>query len=475
MKSKVVYIVAMLGMLVLCIFFGALDVEEEKERVHQHLNGEPIEIIQIKTGGNTIPGRNTWTWGENGMPILNESDRTLTLPCELSITENSLEQKEVYLAEVKCRGNSSRWFDKGSYMIHFTDKNGNEERHDLAGMEAHNEWVLNGPFLDKTLIRNYVCYNVAGEIMDFAPDVRFCELYIDEEYQGIYLLTETVTRGAGRLNLTKADTQSRVCSYIIHLEREKHAERSFANFASYTYKSDDSVFEIRYPGATLINENRIEYISDNISSVERILYTYDLESGNVDYADYIDIDAFAEYFVINEFFGNKDAGWYSTYFYKDVRGKLKPCVWDFNNACDNYQDVIDDATGFELTKAPWFNALIKDEDFVDAVVETYCRLRKEQLSDEYLQNYIDETILWLGDAVERNYDVWGYTFEPETKDWFTQEAHYLMPLERNPHSYEEAVTQLKDYITRRGEWLDENIDNLYQYCHDSRNANDLMR
>ena len=43
-------------------------------------------------------------------------------------------------------------------------------------MDPHHEWVLHGPFLDKTLIRNYMWYNIAGEIMDYAPNVRFCEV-----------------------------------------------------------------------------------------------------------------------------------------------------------------------------------------------------------------------------------------------------------------------------------------------------------
>ena len=42
-------------------------------------------------------------------------------------------------------------------------------------------------------------------------------------------------------------------------------------------------------------------------------------------------------------------------------------------------------------------------------------------------------------------------------------------------SWEEAVVQMKTYIHERGTWLDEHIDTLYQYCHDSKNKDSLLK
>ena len=63
------------------------------------------------------------------------------------------------------------------------------------GMDAHYEWAMHGPYLDKSLIRNYMWYNIAGEIMDYAPNVRFCEVIINGEYKGLYVMTGTITNG----------------------------------------------------------------------------------------------------------------------------------------------------------------------------------------------------------------------------------------------------------------------------------------
>jgi hypothetical protein len=81
------------------------------------------------------------------------------------------------------------------------------------------------------------------------------------------------------------------------------------------------------------------------------------------------------------------------------------------------------------------------------------------LSDEYLNNYIDETIAYLGKAIERNEARWGYSYNSDT---------LLMPKERNIRSFDSAVTQLKTFISKRSEFLDENIDALAQYSAESR-------
>ena len=108
----------------------------------------------------------------------------------------------------------------------------------------------------------------------------------------------------------------------------------------------------------------------------------------------------------------------------------------------------------------WYFMLFKTERFVERVLERYEELRETYFSDEYLMNYIDETLAYLGPAIDRNFEVWGHTF-----------ADYrpLIPDERNPDSFEEAVEQLKHWLHERGEFMDESIHTLNQYAHPSRN------
>ena len=106
----------------------------------------------------------------------------------------------------------------------------------------------------------------------------------------------------------------------------------------------------------------------------------------------IDVDSFVDYFIINELSSNADAGNYSTYIYKGTDNLYRMCVWDFNNACNNYFEEELPYTGFFLNNRLWFEMLIKDEDFTERIIQRYHSLRKGLLSEESLYRYIDETM-----------------------------------------------------------------------------------
>lgn len=177
-----------------------------------------------------------------------------------------------------------------------------------------------------------------------------------------------------------------------------------------------------------------------------------------------------DYFIINEVTLNRDAGLYSTYIYKDVDRKYKMCVWDFNNALDNYEDVENSPyDSFAMYGTLWFNRLVQDKDFTHAIAKRYRELRKDILSDEYLTDFIDDTIEYLGPAIERNYEKWGYSFD-ESKG-------RLKPKERNPKSFEEALKQMRTCLITRLHWMDKNIDSINQYSaasktHESHEAHE---
>ena len=116
---------------------------------------------------------------------------------------------------------------------------------------------------------------------------------------------------------------------------------------------------------------------------------------------------------------------------------------------------------FEMNLQPWYVMLTKCPDFTGQIIDRYRELRKTYFNEAYLNQYIDETVAYLGDAIDRNFEKWGYTFE--------QENGLLRPLDRSPQSYEEALDLLRSYIHVRGEWMDENIDSLMQYASESKN------
>lgn len=454
--------------------------KEENERYHQHLMTEPkadcshaddvfcthLPLIQIDTDGVAIPGK-VYN-GDYQNPTVTEDGESRII-CDIKLIDNKTTNNHITdvisvesPAYINVRGRSSRSFDKTGYSINLVTKQGDNNPQSLAGMDSHHEWVLHGPFLDKTLIRNYMWYNIGGEIMDYAPNVRFCEVMINGEYMGVYVLAENITAGknGARLNLAVDRKDNSFTGYLLRMDQgSANPIKNIDTFSVYSHRFPNKV-DIVYPGASNLTPEIAENIRQDFSSFEKTIYSFDYDNNKYGYQTMIDTDSFIDYFIINEFTTNYDAGWLSTYVYKDIDGKFKMCIWDFNSACDNYQERAIEPKGFLFQYCVWYNMLVKDEDFTQRLIDRYAELRKTYLSDEYLNDYIDDTIKYLGDAVTRNFDKWGYTF--------SDEHTLLTPVERNLHSHEEAVLALKSNISARGNWMDKNIHTLRQYSAESK-------
>lgn len=363
------------------------------------------------------------------------------------------------LAAINLRGASSYTaFDKEQYRIKFykSQRNLESKEYEFLGMGPHSEWVLNGPFLDKTLLRNRVLYQISREIFEWAPDSRFCEVFVNGEYRGVYLAVEPITTGETRLQLSDFGLLSGETAYIVKRDREGTEVDSLNNYGKISGMTSNDL-TISYPGKNSITTIQRQWIEKDISNFEEVLYSDRFDDPVDGYSKYIDVDNFVDYFVLNEVVMNNDAGNLSTYGYKEINGKLKLVVWDFNNAYNNYQWFVQDYSTFCMEESPWFQRLLLDRHFVDLVVERYWELREGVLSDKYIYNMIEKGEEELGDAIDRNFSVWGYTF---TETMMVSGGGE----KRDPSSYDDAITKLKDSISERFKFLDAHITDLYDRC-----------
>ncbi len=465
---------------------SALNSDNPKNRIHQHqiarqpeagcsCNGEELcthlPLVIIETEGQEIPGEPITDENREEIGITTTAEGEKMLAAQISIM--STDDRNHHPSDepdvesdilISIRGNSSRYFNKKGYLIRFTDDQRNYQAKEVMGMAPHYEWALHGPYLDKSLIRNYMWYNIAGEFMDYAPNVRFCEVIVNGDYQGLYVMTETITNGEDcRLNISEPIEGTANTGYVVRLDRGSRTPmkniETFTNYALRNYQT----FNIEYPRSGDLTPEMIQTIAQDFSDFEKSLYSYDYDTDDYGYYHDIDVQSFVDYFILNEFTSNYDAGWLSTYLYRDIGGKYRLVVWDFNSNCDNYRAYASDPRRFEMQHNVWFYMLMKDEYFTDQIIRRYGELRESYLSDEYLNRYIEDVLAYLGDAVDRNFEVWGNTFDPE------MDRFLLQPAQRNLRSHEEAVRQLKQFIKVRGAWMDENIEVIRQYSHESKN------
>lgn len=483
MKYKIWSVLLCLCAMALSLAAPLLERQGKQQRYHQHWDAPAkdeetkgsgfatyLPLVEIDTGGAEIPGR--MYYKEDGTEYCTTAeDGSEFIIAHMSIVDQETEYNHPgdapavsSAAAIHVRGNSSRFFDKSSYAVRLVTEDGQSNNpQPVMGMDAHHEWVLHGPYLDKTLMRNYMWYNIGGEIMDYAPDVRFCELILNGSYQGVYVMTEKITAGDGgaRLPLTVSAKNHVFSGYLLQLNGDRPpANNQLTDQFTYYARRTPNQLDIVYPGRSNLTPELQRGISQDFSDFEKAIYSYDYDNEDYGYPSMIDAESFIDYFLINELTCNYDAGWLSTYIYKDTEGKFRMCLWDMNSACDNYQESLTDKNGFQMQDCLWYEMLMRDEDFVDQLVARYWELRKTYFDPEYLCGYIDDTAAYLGDAADRNFERWGYIFQ--------EEYDMLKPSERNLRSYEDALDQMKDFLIRRVEWMDENIDTLRHYAAESR-------
>ena len=132
-------------------------------------------------------------------------------------------------------------------------------------------------------------------------------------------------------------------------------------------------------------------------------------------------------------------------------------VWDFDQAMNNYfQDEMDPYTLAFQTK-PLFDRLSMDKRFIDCLKERYAALRKDTLSEEHVFDVMDETVMYLKSARQR--------------EWYRWEADYLDGSFTNPHNY-----YLQDYVkdnvtvSRFNDQYEQELYTIRTYLHKHGNV-----
>lgn len=482
MKYRLAGVAAAVLIVVVAVLLTMLNIGNDQSRYHQHqMARQPdagcdcdgselcthLPLVIIDTGGQEMPGEpiQDEDGAEIGTTLTVEGEKMLNAHVSIlsDDSHNHHPSDEPDLEsdiQIRIRGNSSRYFDKKNYLVRLIDEDGDYRSEEVMGMVSHYEWALHGPYLDKSLIRNYMWYNITGEFMDYAPNVRFCEVILDGEYLGLYVMMETITNGEDcRVDVSEPVDGTNKTGYVLRLDQGSSNElKNLDTFVNYSYRNM-RVLDIQYPRSGQLTQELVDAIAQEVSDFEKGLYSYDYDTDDYGYYNDIDVQSFVDYFIINEFTTNYDAGWLSTYLYRDIGGKYNMVIWDFNSACDNYSEEFMSPQRFMMQGTRWFLMLTKDEYFVNRVIQRYRELRESYLNEDYLIDYTKQVTEYLGPAIDRNFEVWGYTFEKFTP---------LKPKSRNPQSHAEAVEQIQQFIYERGSWMDENIEVLLQYCHESK-------
>jgi len=369
---------------------------------------------------------------------------------------------------IELRGQSSQGQPLKSFDLELRDAAGLELPTPLLGMPPESDWVLYAPYMDKTMMRNFLAYTLTREMGRWASRQKYVELVLNNEYQGIYLLTEKIKRDSSRVNISKllpTDNSGVELTggYIFSLDKEPNGWLSNYPVPGAINQSRRQ-FSYVYPKLLDITPQQKTFIKQTVDDFENALAGPNFQDPSFGVRKHADLSSFIDFLIINEISRNVDGYRLSTYFHKnknlyDSRIKAGP-AWDFDlgfkNAdyCDgsfvsgwaykfNYVCPGDGAGLIPF----WWDRLMLDTAFVSALRCRWLDLRKTTLSEQNINKLIDSADRVTTEARTRHFAKWNLT----GNTWWRG---------TNPiGSYEEEKNAMKIWIKQRAEWIDFNLQN----------------
>lgn len=235
---------------------------------------------------------------------------------------------------IRIRGQSTTVLPKKQFRIYtYQGDDVTNNNVSLLGMPEENDWILNGLGFDPLLIRDRISYDLFRSTGNYATRGKYCEVMINGEYQGIYMLSENIKRDSDRLNIAELlateNTQPAVSGgYITKCDKLSEGDNVAWAYDTHIGGWVDFVHDTPEPGEiTTTQHNYIRNVFDNFKNTAA---SQNISTSN-GFPSIIDIPSFVDFILVNEFAANVDAYQYSTYFHKDRGGKLRAGpVWDFN-------------------------------------------------------------------------------------------------------------------------------------------------
>ncbi len=431
--------------MIFVLYISAFGTDTEKSAIE--FSSSNLPIIIINTNGSAINSDKRIV-AEMGI-IWNEYD-------EINYVTDTLNHYNGRI-EIELHGQSSLMFPKKSFRIETQDSSGEDANVSLLGMPKENDWILYAPYSDKTLMRNALTYTLAGEISEYAPRVRFCELILNGSYHGVYVFTEKIKRDKNRIDIAEmlpGDIVEPEISggYIFKKDKTNSGDNIIT-------LSSGLAFIITEPKNDEIVPEQTTWLKNHLNNFEDVLYS----GGN--YGDYIDVLSFVDNLLIVELTKNIDGYRLSTYFYKDRNSKIVASpVWDYNLSLGNadyndgwtyegwYYSIISSWESY------WWTELINDQTFYNLCVDRWNELRTNQLSEAHIFSMINEWTGLLEKAQERNFTlyptlgkyVWPNPGFPQSGGF-----GFGAPTSGGPTTWAEEIAFLKDFIQGRLQWMDE--------------------
>jgi hypothetical protein len=363
--------------------------------------------------------------------------------------------------QIRGRGHSTWGQPKNPYHVKLADDVTYATLGDVLGMKKGRHWALLADWFDRSLIRNKLAYSlgsssVFADGLKWTPSGQHLEVFLNGNYVGVYLLTETIRIDPDRLSIKTMSKDPAVNDvdggYIVEVDRHI-IEMEGTEVLCYKQEPINLLLItpqgvpicVDTPDEQDVTVAQLSYIKDFLNAVETDLFG----AKGLDKTNPV---SFADAYLIQELFRNNDGAFVSSvYMWKDTDTAANPLdrllnlgpIWDFDRAAGNinYNDnwLTEGCWVSKNVNSNWISAAFNYPTFVQRTLERW-RAKRTALAD-FLNASIDTYARRLDGAQQRNFVRWPILG--------TQLTNYY-----TFNTYPGEVAFVKSFLNQRLTWLD---------------------
>lgn len=316
----------------------------------------------------------------------------------------------------------------------------------MFGQAMEKTWVLLANYTDDTLIHDYIAYDLYRYLSPdsaFVPMSQFVDLYINNVYIGVYMLTDQISADTSRINIRElAGYEPEKSDYLIEQEfRLQTQEKEGENIDWFWSRYNSITYKVHVPEEG-ISHAQLEYIRDYTDKLYLLILHKDWERVE----QLIDVDSFITYFMVEDMLREGDVQKASNFYMKRAGGKLTVAtIWDcdftFGSGGSWYP------VGSVNRSNYLFDALMEIPEFRERYLEAFYDCKDDAYNR--ILNQIDLISSQYHDEFENDYFNWEIDNE-----WVIDEMKGL-------DSYDEQIERMKWWIEAQFMNLEDQYMNDY--------------
>ena len=305
-------------------------------------------------------------------------------------------------AKIKVRGHSTASLAKKPWKIKFEEK---VKVLDIS--KDYKNWAVLANHYDESLIRNHLAFEISRNIgLPFTPRCRFLDVIVNGSFRGNYYICDQIEIKKGRVDILAANDKDKpdiTGGYLIEIDARAVEEEKFF------LTEKGLIGEIKEPDSDDITKEEENYIKLYLNKMEKQVYLGNLQ--------YLDLNTFYRYFIMQEFCGDIDIVFSSFYLTKrrgDDKLYFGP-AWDYDLSFDSDSILI------PTNKKPLFTFYYGDtagtsRDFLKRILltnntmshvnKTWYELKESVLNFTHLEKFISDTSDKILDSAKLNYYKW---------------------------------------------------------------------